>query len=292
MKETVPQIKFSNKRKESQFDFICLEELYARKELTHTLFDFQQIDFYMLLFFTDGQGIHTIDFTDYTYHKGTILSIRKDQIHKFFKSSAKGYLLLFTEDFLFQFFNHSEVLKSLQLFNELITSPKIELDKNAYATFIKIIDEIGHEYFDIQDEYSLGTIRSLMHILFSKILRIKSKDNQILEGKKYLAEFTHFQVLVEQQCLKTKKVADYADQMAVSTKTLNNITQRIVHKPAKTFIDEIVMTQIKRLLINTKLTVKEIAYESGFQEPTNLYKFFKKHTDVSPEVFRQTYQIG
>ena len=50
----------------------------------------------ILLFITEGKGSHTIDFMDYTYQKGTLLTIRKDQIHKFTKSnSPQGYLLIF-----------------------------------------------------------------------------------------------------------------------------------------------------------------------------------------------------
>ena len=77
--------------------------------------------------------------------------------------------------------------------------------------------------------------------------------------------------------------------MGVSTKTLNNIVQSIVHKPAKIFIDEILITQIKRLLIHSPLSIKEVAYQSGFEEPTNLYKYFRKYTDITPELFRKTH---
>ena len=74
--------------------------------------------------------------------------------------------------------------------------------------------------------------------------------------------------------------------MSVSTKTLNTITKSIVNKSAKAFVDEISTKQIKRLLINTKLSIKEIAYQSGFEETTNFYKYFKRQTQVTPEQFR------
>lgn len=87
----VQQIAFNNKRKESQFDFLQLEDLLGRKKLHDELFNSQQIKFYTLLFFTKGEGVHTIDFKEYAYKKGTILSIRKDQIHKFYPSNAKVF---------------------------------------------------------------------------------------------------------------------------------------------------------------------------------------------------------
>ena len=62
--------------------------------------------------------------------------------------------------------------------------------------------------------------------------------------------------------------------------------QGLVNKSEKAFVDEISTKQIKRLLINTKLSIKEIAYQSGFEETTNFYKYFKRQTQVTPEQFR------
>ncbi len=282
----VQQVSFNNKREGSLFDILSIQDLFNLKDIEHSPLDFHQVNFYILLFFTKGQGIHTIDFTDYTYHKGTILSIRKDQIHKFFKANSNGYLLLFTDDFLVSFFEKKEALKSMQLFNELITSPKIQLNDEDFREFEIIVNEINKEYFVVNDEQTMGLIRSLLNILINKIFRIKARKNNVLSNKKYLSEFATFQQLVEKNCFKTKKVIDYANMMALSTKTLNNVTNSILNKSAKRFIDDILIIQIKRLLINTKNSVKEIAYEVGFEETSNLYKFFKRHTQTTPEKFR------
>lgn len=286
MKNDIPQIKFNNTRKESQFDLIFLKDLLSKKQLHNELFNSQQIKFYVLLFFTDGNAHHTIDFEKYQCKKGTLLSIRKNQIHKFHPSNAEGFLILFTDDFLIQSVEKNEVSKSLQLFNELITSPKTQLDNTNYLELKELIESINKEYITINDNYSSSIIRSLLTVLFKKILRLKQQQNAIFNEKKYLSQFIAFQTLVEEHCFKTKTVSDYANQLNVSTKTLNNITQEIINESAKKFIDQILVTQIKRLLINTKLSVKEIAYQSGFDEPTNLYKFFKKYSNVTPENFR------
>jgi AraC family transcriptional activator of pobA len=290
LKKDIPYISFKNKRKDSQFDLLSFKDLMGREDMADILFNFQQIDFYMLLFITEGQGLHTIDFTEFPFHEGSILSIRKDQIHKFHRSNADGFLLLFTKEYLIQFIEKSEVLRSLQLFNELISDPKVELNNEQFLDFKSLITNIKIEYKDLKDEHSLSIIRSLLHILVRKIFRIKFHENDEVWGKKYLEQFSQFQNLVEKQCFTSTKVADYASQMAVSTKTLNNITNHIVNKSAKTFINEILLTQIKRFLINTNLTVQEIGYETGFTDPSNLFKFFKRVAQVTPEEFRTAYR--
>ena len=77
--------------------------------------------------------------------------------------------------------------------------------------------------------------------------------------------------------------------MNCTSKTLNNVCNAILNKPAKSVINEILIIQIKRLLINTKHPVFEIAYKVGFVEPNNMYRYFKKHTKYTPQDYRKTY---
>lgn len=281
-------IKFHNEsRPDLGFDLLKLEELLSRGILDE-LTQLHKVQFFQILIVTHGAGFHTLDFSDYTYKEGTLLTIRKDQVHKFHNSpNAKGYLLLFTEDFLVSKFSEAEVLLSLQLFNELLTSPKIELAEKDFDEILRLVGDIEREYQEHHDKFSTGIIRSALHMLVIKLFRIKARLGNTLSEKKYLKEYLEFQKLVEEKCLETKTVNDYASLMHCTTKTLNNVCRAIVDKSAKAVIDEIVITQIKRLLLNTPLTVTEIAYTAGFPEPTNLYKYFKSHTNHSPEGFRQ-----
>jgi AraC family transcriptional regulator, transcriptional activator of pobA len=51
-------------------------------------------------------------------------------------------------------------------------------------------------------------------------------------------------------------------------------------------IDERVILEHKRLLVHTDLSIKELAAKTGFDEPTNLVKFFRHHTGHTPAAFR------
>lgn len=291
MKEKAKNIKFKNQQNPiSQFDLIRLEELFLRKDLDHSPDILHQVEFYIILFIEEGQGYHTVDFTDFKYSKGTLITIRKDQLQKFSRSkNIKGSLLLFTNDFLVSYLEEMETQKSILLFNELLGVPKLQLSEIDFQNVFQIINRINEEYFNVNDIYSSGIIRSELHILITKLFRIKAKSKKIDFDRKYLKEFVSFQQLTEKNITKTTRVQDYAQMMGLSTKTLNTITKSIVHKSAKEFIDEICTKHIKRLLINTELSIKEIAHLSGFDETTNFYKYFKRQTQTTPERFRVTY---
>jgi AraC family transcriptional activator of pobA len=283
----IKNIQFTNKKRpELDFDLVTVQDLFSKN--FEEIFQHHKIDFFHILVITSGKGKHTIDFTDFDYKKGTILTIRKDQIHRFFRNKdAKGFLLLFTEDFLTSHFGKEEVLRAFQLFNELLTTPNIDLASKDLVEFIKSIESIESEYSEHSDQFSRSIIRSELHVLLVKLFRIKSKTSNNLSKRKYFDEFLQFQKLIEDNYNSTRKVIDYAKMMSCTSKTLNNICRDIVNKTAKDVINDIVIIQIKRLLINTSFSVSEIAYKSGFEEPTNMFRYFKKLTNNSPEVFRK-----
>ena len=291
MKKELPEVNFDNQdNPKSYFDIVKIEDLLKR-ELDHEINKNHLVKFYIIFFVYEGQGYHTIDFTDYNYKQGTVLLVRKDQIHKFFRSpNVKGYLLIFTEDFIISHLNRMEAMKAMQLFNDSLSFPKIEFNNTEeFSDFTILLKHLEVEYH-IKDNFSIGITRSVLHIVITKLFRIKAKKGLFVERKKYMSQFLAFQKLVEEDCFKSKKVQYYAQKLGVSSKTLNNIVNNIINdSSAKTFIDERTIMRIKRLLISTDHSIKEIAYMAGFSDPTNFFKYFKKYTGSSPEVFRQAH---
>ena len=285
-------IKFQNQQNSNaEFDIIKLEDLFHRTDIDHAPDQPHIVEFFIIILIEEGRGLHTVDFTTYEYKAGSLFTIRKDQLHKFHESkSVKGSLLLFTDGFLVSYLEKVEALKSLQLFNEFLGAPKIQLSKKELKSTADILDRIRTEYFNINDEYSLEILRSELHILIAKLSRFKSTQNEVIFKRKYLNAFIDFQNLIEIHATTYTKVNEYAKLMGVSAKTLNTISRTIINKTAKEFIDDVCIIQIKRLLINTDLSIKEIAHVSGFDETTNFYKYFRRLTNQSPEQFRRSFR--
>ena len=291
MKKKVKEIKFENKYSaQSHFDFVKLEDILKIKPSDHNQFDFHKLSFFVILLHTQKEGVYNVNFKDYDFKKGTLFTLRKESIHKFYKSKAKGVLLIFTDNFILNHSSQSEVSKTFLLFNEMLASPRLQLNEVEYKEIITLVNLIKEEYFTSNDDYSLNIVRNFIRVIITKLFRIKSKSNIVFDNHKYLSQFLKLQQLVENECFNHKKVSFYAREMGVTTKTLNNITQSILHKSAKSFINEIVIIQSKRLIINSQDSLTEIAYQAGFDEPTNFFKYFRKYTGLSPSEFRNSCQ--
>lgn len=288
MSNSALKISFVNKNKPaSGFDILRVEELLA-KELDHNVDEPHIIQFYAVLVITKGEGKHTIDFVEYPFEEGTILTIRKGQVHQFERNAdVQGYLILLTDDFLVSYFNEGQVFKSLQLFNNMLESPSIQLQDQKHDNIKVLIDQIWYEYFTTNDESSESITRSLLQVILLRLHRIRMSNQMDTDaGKKYNSDFLKLQQLIEENCFETRKVLDYAQWMHCTSKTLNNITRAIISKSAKSLIDDIAILKIKRLLMAENDTVAEIAYATGFDDASNFHKYFKKHTGVSPETYR------
>lgn len=275
----------------SDFKILKIDDLfsYANEDefiKNHT------VNYYILIFITEDIGRHSIDFNDFYYTKGTILAIRKDQIHRFYiNKNVKGFLLLFKEEFLNSYLNEREVSKTIQMFNELLCSPKTQLKQEEFSCIYDLLKQIEKEFLKISDNYSQKIIRSLLHVLITLIHRIKAKGYNKVQLSNYLKEFIKFQDLLEKNYSKSKQVSYYADKMGFSTKKLNTIVKYIANKPVKAFIDDVIIIKAKRFLLHSNLSVKEVAFKIGFKDPTNLYKYFKKHTRFTPEAYKKRYRI-
>jgi AraC family transcriptional regulator, transcriptional activator of pobA len=72
---------------------------------------------------------------------------------------------------------------------------------------------------------------------------------------------------------------------------LNANTKKFLGQSAKTTIDKMLLQEAEYLLLQTAFSVKEIAYELGFQSASHFFRFFKKNKGTSPALYRrQTFE--
>lgn len=290
MRNEIANIAFNHaKNPGMEFDVFSLEELLGFWSLEFDPCRHHRVEFYVMVLVSEGRGRHSIDFQEFEYERGTLITIRKDQFHKYYKGKVKGINLLFTEEFAVSYLDETSSRKVSELFNELIFRQHTQLESPVFEEVQGLIHQMRHEFEGKRDEYTSGIIRNLLQVVISKAHRARMAHIQVDIDDRNIQQFLSFQNKVQEACRTSRAVQYYADQLNVSPKTLYNITQKIIHKSPKAFIDEELMLQIKRLLLNSQLSVKEIAFQSGFEEPGNFSKFFKRLSGESPESFRHTH---
>jgi len=290
MKALIPEVKFSkSNRDQLEFEIFTLQSLFSRQDLLNiSLEEPHRVDFYHILFITSGEGIHHIDFQPFTFREGSILFISKGQVQAFeVTPDINGFLILFTEDFLQKYLIHSDLLSFHRLYNYYLHSPIIQPEESDIINFRNIFGEIEQEYYAV-DDFARGEIlRHLLNVILLKAERIKRTLNPRERNSEWFKTFIFFKNNLVRNYTETRNAEDYAGQLNISYKHLNTITKSIVGCTAKKIIDNFVVMEVKRYMAVSNISIKELTYAMGFDEPTNLVKFFKRHTSQTPSQFKK-----
>lgn len=286
----IPDIHFLNTRTpQLGIEILTLESLFKRR-LTHSLEAPQRVHFYLIILFTHGTGTHSVDFTDYACDEKTLLLISKGQVQQFRVNLANtGYLVLFTPEFLYQNATEVDLFHGLQVFEHALFSPHIRLSVEQQQLLRHLCGIIQHEYQRPTAELSGEILRHLLRVLLLQVERIRKTSASSQRVAPYYEEFVAFRHLVERDFTRSRSVQYYARQLTITPKKINDLTRKVLNKTAKEFIEEQVVLEAQRLLAQGNMPIKEISYQLGFSEPTNLVKFFKKHTRISPAAFRRRF---
>jgi AraC-like DNA-binding protein len=281
----IPNIVFDSTENKKDFELINLSKLFNRifTDLDHDPSNPHRISFFALLIVTKGTGKHQIDLKEYNIQEGTVLKIAKGQVHAFQKSpNYEGYLIIFTEDFVMNYFSKSSINLISHLYNYHLTSP-FSIDKVGNNVFIK---QLNKELENNNTFAQNNIIAALLDLYLLKLERDTTISETKINKSNHYNTFIQFKDLVESSYTGTRNVKDYANKMFVSTKLLNKVVKEFTINTAKAFIDNYVILEIKRSLVSTHKSIKEIAFEIGFDEVTNFTKFFKKNIGITPKEYR------
>ena len=85
-----------------------------------------------------------------------------------------------------------------------------------------------------------------------------------------------------------RKVGWYATKLCISPKYLSETVKQVSHRTPNDWIDHYVTLEIRVLLKNSTMSIKEIAEMLHFPNQSFLGKYFKEHVGVSPSKYRRS----
>ena len=83
-----------------------------------------------------------------------------------------------------------------------------------------------------------------------------------------------------------RDVKFYADKLCVTTNYLYKVTDKVEQQTPKEVIDTFILTEIKKILNNTDLSIKDLAFLFHFDDASYLCRFFRRMTGCSISEYR------
>nr|WP_294860939.1 AraC family transcriptional regulator [uncultured Fluviicola sp.] len=171
--------------------------------------------------------------------------------------------------------------------------PVFELSEREFhylrTVFSKMRNEQASDYsfkYDLIRNYVMELIHfgqklqpaSILYPKHSASERVSSMFVELLERQ--------FPIESNRQRIGLRTAKDYADQLAVHVNHLNKVLKENTGRTTTEVIGNRIAQEAKILLKQTNWTISEIGYCLGFEEVAHFSNFFRKHTQITPNSFR------
>ncbi|MBA5761096.1 helix-turn-helix transcriptional regulator [Vibrio sp. 404] len=262
-----------------------ISELYAARSLEDVSCH-HRLNFSALIYITEGEGQHYIDHQLHMIKAGTLLTLGKNQIHAFAKSrTVDGFVVPFNCTFLAE-------NKQDPYFDSIIAAlVQVNCIHNIGEDIDALFKVMVSEFYS-DSEFRAEIIRSLLRTILLKSIVPVYKARAQQAKNLGASDFYRLKNHIDEHFNLRPSVAEIALALGKSVKQLDKLSKDNAGISVKELLDERVLIEAKRQLAFSQYTISDIATELGFNEATNMTKFFKRHTGINPKDFRQLCRMG
>ena len=273
-------------------DMVTVIDFSSINEIEYEL---MSLGFYAIWLKTSFDGQLTYGLRKYKYINGSVIFVAPNQIFGI-SSGGKGYApsghgLLFNPDFLEGNFM-GEMIAKCEFFS-YETNEALNVSDIDRRAIINCMSNIKEELLQHNDEHTQQIVLSNTLVLLAHCTRAYHTQynsrhvisNDLYDRFNKVLEDYFDNHLPEKLGLPTVQYC--AGELSLSPNYFGDIIKRVSGKSAKEHIQNVTIEHVKQLLLETHLTISEVAYHTGFKYPHHLSRVFKKLTGLSPYEYRK-----
>ena len=251
-------------------------------------------NYFVIVWVKKGTGIHLIDLDKYELQDNTVYCITPGQVHLMnINGPADGYVISFTSEFMGLAEENFDLLFNTGLFKTFSHSPLIKVNADMQQEMEDMAGKMMKEYanfFLLRSEI----LRGYLKIFLIYLTRQFERTNQSESQSKNIDLVKRFFSLIEKNFTGKRMVSDYADELVVTPNYLNEVVKKNSGFPASHHIQQRIILEAKRQAAYSNLSMKEVAYQLGFDDIAHFSKFFKNASEKSFTEFKRelTNQLG
>ena len=240
---------------------------------------------YDFIFLTQGRSVRSKGLDKYDFGADTFFFLPAYQIST--HESVSGDSLGFYCHFDMEIFNCKWMKPDMLTefpFLQFTGNPIITIDNSAKEHILNILHRLETEY-NQSSKFELDIIRiNLLSLLFE----VKKFSRQEKTTENSASRITQlYKNKLAHYIYEKHSIAEYASMLAVSPNHLNKCVKAVTGKSAQELLSEMILLEAKVLLKQTSLTVNEIAWKIGKDDPSDFIRFFKSKTNLTPTEYRK-----
>lgn len=253
------------------------------------------LDFYKISYKKSLSGKIRYGQGYYDFDEGGLAFIAPNQIISGTEEDKDytGFTLLFHPDFI-RHYPLGAKIRSYGFFSYEANEALFLSDKERQVIF-SVFENIKSELENSIDDFSQPVIVALLDVLLNYSSRFYKRQfiTRNTLNNDLLVRIEHFlkECFDTEETLATRlpTVESLASYLNFSPRYLSDMLRSLTGKNAQQHIHDRLIEKSKEFLTTTDLSVSEIAYQLGFQQPQSFSKFFKKKTRQTPIEYKQSF---
>lgn len=195
----------------------------------------------------------------------------------------KGRKIIYTFEFFEQASRNLDGLFGYYLRNPYYIRTPAEV-QSTYS-ILTILEGLPQNKGPLMVERAVCLLRFLLMGVCEKIVENTIKTDKVSLSSQMT--FQSFIFLIAAKYREVKSVEGYASLLGVSAKHINSVCRSQTGSSAKSVIDNTIISHIKAGLSTSGRTISEISFIMGFDEPTEMCRFFRRIEGISPGEWRE-----
>lgn len=236
-----------------------------------------------------GSAQYTVDTKEQKVHQNDVIIVNEGQVigDCMLSPDCHGVAMMASTSFFAEFIK--EVHEMSQLFLFAYSNPVFSLTEDRASMFMEYFDLIKKKMNEpnhhFRHELAMALLKAMLYDIGNEIYQLQA-NNQ----KRTRAEviFNQFIGLVKEHFRHERRVGWYGEQICITPKYLSESVKQVSRRTPNDWIDHYVTLEIRVLLKNTNMSIKEIAQELNFPNQSFLGKYFKEHVGISPSAYRKS----
>ncbi|ASK29981.1 hypothetical protein CEY12_07610 [Chryseobacterium sp. T16E-39] len=236
-------------------------------------------DHYMFILQQSGIFTLEVDFNTIELEGAFLGFVAPGQIHQYIhQKDLEGWFLFVDTNAIPA--HYREVLETYQWIRQSVSVNEKDVVFDIPIILEKVEGNDGLHSVSVKQ----SLVESVIGMMASQIMKFQVSEHTST-GQKYTIT-RQFKKLVKENFKKSKQVQQYAQALVITPLYLNEAIKEVTGYPASFWIQQEILLEARRLLFYTKMSVKQIANELGYDDPIYFSRFFKKGTGMTALQFK------
>jgi len=264
-------------------EFLHIEEIVTRSEIYNWEIEpHTHRGLFQLLFLLVGVAEVALDGGKHALAAPAVVTVPQGPLHGFrFPPGTVGYVLTLAEARIFNRPEQQTLLAPLLAGPHLLpASPEVA------ARLRGLLCEISIE-FNAPLPGRAISLEGLVAAVLTLVARLHLTAVHAQGPASAQIELVHrLQAAIERLYLSHAPISFYARELNVTESRLNRACRAITGSSPLEMIQNRLLLEARRKLIYIAAPISTLAYELGFEDPAYFWRFFKRHTGMTPSEFR------